>query len=357
MTTTLATTDDLIELVRDKLAGHLREYAGETLRELKTLRIYSKPFSVTTFLRAKTDRGVHRFVMKRATDHPANAVIVAGENQALVEFEALRRLYPAMEGIDGCSVPRPVTVLPEVNAFVMEFVEGHLMEEELSRAHYFSSSARYRSLQTHYLLCGRWLRHFQQITGPRNAGEEAVAGVLKRSEERLRLIEELDNRRCPRDFRRRVTDFLSEQTEQLRGEEVVVAGRHGDFGPWNVLIDRQGVTVIDFFGFREDPLPVDVLKMLLHFEVSRMHPANSPRRVAALREGFLAGFGRLPRVPTALAAICEAMHRICSVYGTLCGQQNRLARRIQLKRCLSTNLRWLLGHRPKPRLWPQELLR
>ena len=37
-------------------------------------------------------------------------------------------------------------------------------------------------------------------------------------------------------------------------------GNHTDFGPWNTLVGSEGVTVIDFFGSREGPIPLEYLE-------------------------------------------------------------------------------------------------
>jgi hypothetical protein len=354
MTVTSIPAVDVLDPARSKLAEYLDVRHGETLRRLRTLRTYPKPFSVTIYLEAETDAGSHRFVMKQVLDHPENAYLGGEANRAVVEFDVLTRLYPRFERIEHCSVPRPVAVMPAIGAFLMELVEGHLMEEELKFAHYFAARAGYRTLQTHFYHCARWLKHMQQITGNRRAGVEGLEGVLERSEDRLRLIEESGDPRCPKDFRRRATDLLHRQVERLADREIIVTGRHGDFGPWNVLADGEGITVVDFYCFREDPLPVDPLRMLLHLESCGMNPANSPRRVARFRERFLAGFGPLPRVPRPLVTLCEALHRICRVFTAVTRQQSRLARRIQVRRCLRVDLDWLLDREPKPRLWPED---
>ena len=346
-------TNSILELARPKLAEYLRDRTGETLSDLDAFRVYPKSFSVTTFVRAKTDRRSHDFVVKQIREHPANASELADRNQAIVEFEILSRLHPSFEGVDGCSVPRPVAVLPEVDAYVMEFVDGYLMSEDLRFARYLTSKAGFRKLANDYRLCGRWLRIFQEVTGGRRvAGPEAIESVTKRIDHRLRLIQETGDPRCGKDFRKRVSNLVEDLATELPGSEVTLAGRHGDLGPWNILVNRDEITVLDFFGYQEGPRSVDILKILVHFWFSSLHPLRSGRRIAAFRDHFLEGYGPLPEVPRAVVLLCETMHRVCGVGGVLSVRRSRWLNSIQLRRCLDSHLSWLLTDNQLPSLWP-----
>ena len=94
-------------------------------------------------------------------------------------------------------------------------------------------------------------------------------------------------------------------------------GNHTDFGPWNTLVGSEGVTVIDFFGSREGPIPLDILSVLVHLESIGYGIANSGSRIRTLREQFLEGFGPLPNVPQPLVLLCEAQQRIIQIAGAV----------------------------------------
>jgi hypothetical protein len=304
-------------------------------------------------LLAKTDSGSYRFVVKQVVYDSANASLVADKNQAVVEHSVLTCLYPKFYQVPYCSVPKPIAVLPEIDSYIMEFVEGHLMEEDLRFLHYLANCTKFEELKIHFRHCGRWLRCFQNFSGKRRAKMEALDGTLKRCESRLHLIEKLDDPRCPKGFRSAVERFLQEQIEKLTDAEFQVAGRHGDFGPWNVMIGSKGVTVLDFFGYQEAPLPVDILKMLLKLEEDSLHPANSHCRLDELREHFLVGYGPLPELPKTLVTVCEAMHRICGLYGALSTRSKGFFQRIYRHRRIKANLEWLLKENgSRPLLWP-----
>jgi len=183
-------------------------------------------------------------------------------------------------------------------------------------------------------------------------GAEAMTGVMERCDYRLGLIEDLHDPRCPGNLREKVIGYLYEQLSQLRGEKISVSGRHGDFGSWNILVGPHGVTVIDYLGYGEDPIAVDLLKMLTNFEDEKKYIAYDPQRIKALKKSFLKGFGPLPIVPTPVLMICEAFHRICSVLACLSSKETRFHRRIERRLCLKANLEWLTDERERKLLWP-----
>jgi hypothetical protein len=346
-------TDNILDLVRAKLAEYLRDELGETLIRLETFRVYRKPYSVSTMLKAVTRKESHRFVAKQALLHASNASIVDCSKQAAVEYDVLCQLHPGFENVENCGVPRPVAVLPEANTFVMEFVDGYLLEEKLRYLRPFSSRVEFAQLSDNFYHCGRWLRHFHQFTGYREGGIQALDPVIKRCESRLEMIEKAGSPRCPKEFCRRAGEFVRDQVEALAGQQVLVSGRHPDFGPWNILGSQNGVTVLDFFGFGDAPLPDDILKMLVYLDAIRHNPACSSRRVAGLRERFLAGLGQLPAVPRPLAMICEAMQRITAVAGVVTATGGHVVRRWERARCLAAELEWFSGNGERRLLWPR----
>ena len=73
-------------------------------------------------------------------------------------------------------------------------------------------------------------------------------------------------------------------------------GCKGDFGPWNTLASPEEVTVIVFFGYREDPLSCRYSQYARYMETQLNWPVNSPARVRHVRDSFLAGLGPVPNV-------------------------------------------------------------
>jgi hypothetical protein len=341
-----------IEAVRTALADHLEKTENDNLVDLEVMSVDPRPFSTIVRLRMKTPRMNKQLVMKTINHHPVNKAITGRENQAVVEYNILKDLHPKFLGVEGCSVPAPVLLIPEIETYLTEFVEGSLLIDEFKYARYFSSKDQFERLKEHYYLCGRWLKHFQEFTGVYYAGFEALGGVIERINHRLNLIAESRNKYCPKNLWAKVTEFVQSQLSKMSERKILVSGRHGDFGAWNIIAGPRGITVFDFLGYRVEPVAVDILKMLMNFEDERKYLAYSKSRIDILKESFLKGFGVLPDVTAPVLAICEVLHRVSSVYGCVSAREERLHRKIERYLCLKNNLDWLTNDKEKSLLWP-----
>ena len=123
---------------------------------------------------------------------------------------------------------------------------------------------------------------------------------------------------------------------------------HGIFWQENV-----GLLCWTSIGFQQDPLPVDLLKILVDLRRRETYLSSSKHRFAVLKDRFLEGFGTLPRIPSALALLCEVMHRISSLAGYIDSKQSWLRRCLLPKRWYQSNVKWLLLDSEKSMLWPR----
>jgi Phosphotransferase enzyme family len=345
---------DLLRLLRDRLVECLQQEERETLRALDVVRILRRPYSSVAFLRAVTHKGSRQLVAKTIAFHPENRGITDRTNQAVVEYEILRALWPQFSAVERCGVPRPLAVLPELQTYVMECVEGRLLSDELRHARRLASRWGFDGLCNSYYECGRWLRFFQEFTGSRRVAPDALDGILERCRVRLRAISEAKDSGWPPGLNEEVTAFLAEQRASLAGEEILVAGRHGDFGPWNVLAGSDGITVIDFLGYEEEPVALDILSMLVALENERRCLSASPRRVNILQRRFLEGFGRLPQVQRPVYLICETLLRVSIVWGCVSRPVAGIRRRIENYARLKANRQWLQELGRNRALWPED---
>ncbi len=352
---TVDTQGDLnrkIEVVKSALADYVKKSEGDDLESVEIVGINPRAFSTITHLKVVTSGTPRRLVMKTVNHHPFNKAITDRENQAVVEYNILKSLYPKFEKIERCSIPKPVLVCSEIETLLTEFVEGNLLLDQLGYARYFSSREGFQRLKENYYDCGRWLKYLKEFTGVRESGSEALSGIMERIEDRLRLIEELHDPRCPKDLGIKVTRLFKEQVSRLSGEELLVSGRHSDFGPWNMMVGPRGITVFDFLGYREDLFPVDIIKMLMNFEDERMYLAYSRNRIEDLRSSFLEGLGTLPDIQKPVLIICETLYRVASVFACLASKGERIHRRIEKWLCLKNNLQWLRNQPQEKLLWP-----
>jgi tRNA A-37 threonylcarbamoyl transferase component Bud32 len=346
---------DLLPLLREGITEWLQQEERETLRTLDIVRILRRPYSSVAFLRVGTQKGSRQLVAKTIALHPENRGITDRANQAVVEYEILRALWPQFRTVERCGVPRPLAVLPEAQTYVMEYVEGRLLSDELRHARRLSSRSGFARLCDSYFECGRWLSLFQGFTGSRRVTPEALDGMLGRCAGRLRAISEAKDSRWRPGLEKEVMAFLADQRAALADENILVTGRHGDFGPWNVLTGSEGITVIDFLGYEEEPVALDILSMLMVLENERHCLSASPTRIGILERRFLQGFGTLPQVQRPVYLICETLLRISTVWGCMSRPVAGFRRRIENYARLKANRQWLERLGGSSALWPENL--
>lgn len=328
--------------IKEALADYLVEKEDQSLISLETTRVLQRPFSTIVFLRVKTSKNVQRLVMKTTAHHPMNKALTESENQAKVEFNILKKLYPKFQEVEKCSVPYPILVIPELETYLMEFVEGNILSNELRYDRYFASRKGFCQLLEHFNNCGRWLKKLQEFTGIHTAGIEVFDTAIKRCEHRLRQIDESGDSRCAKGLQNRILRLLHDQMSQLSGSKILVSGRHGDFTSYNILCSPHEINVIDFLGYKEDSVSIDLISMLVHLENEKLCLTSNPRRVDALRKSFLEGFGEIPHIPRPVLIISEVLLRVMSLWGCISrSKKARLHHKIEANRCIGAHIDWL----------------
>jgi len=306
-------------------------------------QILDRSYSCTAFLTVTVAGKSHKVVSKTVVHHEINRSVTESENQAVVEYNILKLLYPKFMEIDKCSVPEPILVLPGIETYIMKFVDGTILSDLNKYLRYFSEEKDYSRLKEYYLLAGKWLKNFQELTGKRSAGNDSLDGVLERCEQRLQLIEASGDLRCPYDFCNNVRDFMRDTKACIKGQDISVCGRHGDFTPWNIIAGSNGITVIDFLGYDEEPLHVDLYKMLVYLEDEAMSLTSSKKRADILKKEFIAGYGCIPDQSSPVAVLCEAMQRVVSMWGCICGRSRFIHHRWASHKRFASHMNWLIN--------------
>jgi Ser/Thr protein kinase RdoA (MazF antagonist) len=224
--------------------------------------------------------------------------------------------------------------------------------DKMNAANYMASLHNYNLIKINIFNAGLWLKNFQSITGIRQADLCVLKNIIERCDKRLRLIEEANHKDCPMNLRTELLRHLQALQDEISTKKVLVSGRHGDFGEWNIIARNEEITVIDFLGFKEEPVAVDVLKMLMNFENNSMALLASKNRITNLKMEFMKGYGEIPDMSPQVLIICEILHRLCTLEASVNEKTGDFKRRFELKRRFKHNLSWLMDDRgEKSRLW------
>lgn len=158
---------------------------------------------------------------------------VSNPMSAEQEFQALRRLHAHFTALGlPFRVPEPLAFLPEVDAVVMEYVDGVSVKDLLN----YGSVLRPTVLLDGLSESGRLLRHLHDL----EAHAEAEVDLHDQAERVLRVAEE-KLRPLGLDLPEQVRQTMLEVPRlRVRSPQVRL---HGDFGPANILLARDGTTV------------------------------------------------------------------------------------------------------------------
>lgn len=264
---------------------------------------------------------------------------VSNPLSAREEFDALRRLYEHFARLGlAFRVPEPVAFLPEVDAVMMEYVDGVTVKDLLG----YGSLRRPTTLLDGLSASGTFLRHLHtleslpQVEVDLKAQAERVLAV---AEEKLHPLG-LD---LPGQVRRTMQEFprLSARSSQVR--------LHGDFGPANILLARDGSTVgldasLEAVGLPEDDL---VRYVALTSGIIRLAPEIVLPPVAAVRrrmeDRLLTGYYGGPDHPPLYEL--KYLHQLCRRWCRMreLAAQNDAGTRLALKlRTIGAHTRLLM---------------
>lgn len=164
-------------------------------------------------------------------------------------LEAIRAMVAAARD-PGLTAVVPVAYVPEINAVVTEMLDAVPLRSLLRPGCW--ARARIALAGT-----GRWLRLFHETIGGAATGPFPAAEIHREIESVHRVAAD---RRAP-GLIGEVLEEIGERARRLSGSECVLAATHGDLGPSNILVDRDGrVAVIDPNGV-DGPAVGDLAKL------------------------------------------------------------------------------------------------
>ena len=353
-------------MLRVELAAAWEAADRGPLVDVQVAKVIKRPFSEIRFLDVSTQSGACRVVAKSTVRDPMNRPFWDRQVQATVEYEILDHLYGQFEQLQGLSVPRPLCVIPELDTFVMQHISGSELVAQHRALRSFSSAANFQALEQNYRALGGWLGSFQEFTKPGHGDESHLQGIVERIQLRLEKIDAAGDSRIPAELLSHVNRRMETLVQQAAGEEIPIAGRHGDFGPWNVMVSHTEISdqnhiagshrvanelvVLDFMGYAREPRPLDAINLLLFLKHESHSIVASGRRARALQHSFLKGLNWQLPCSVPLLQLCELHARVYAVWGCLSTPGHRWHHRSQQKKHLRDSIAWLL-HDSAPGVW------
>ncbi|MDK1046224.1 MAG: aminoglycoside phosphotransferase family protein, partial [Anaerolineales bacterium] len=163
---------------------------------------------------------------------------------AAAEYDAIGGVARYFSGIPefAGSVPRPIKLLKDHDAFVTEFIEGRSLKDILPIATGLLSTASSRSaLRSVCYKCGIWLglQHLMPIPDSLPSRAFDLERLRQKSDTAVALLPESTRRTTAiRDLRVAADDYARPLTDDVTC--------HGDFQPGNIFVRDGEPFVIDF---------------------------------------------------------------------------------------------------------------
>ncbi len=226
--------------------------------------------------------GVKSLIVKQQAVGPES------ERATLQECASLSRVRGLLGPSLAQTVPEPLLVLPNRGVLVTNKVPGDPLAGILKKyANHLSGPFCITLVREAARRVGNWLRSFQDASQaepfPYN-----VDSYLADLELRLSKLQE---KGFEPGLAQEILRHASLRCAPLNGRLVSAAAKHGDFIPQNILIERDGVAVVDFEAFSEREAVYEDLGMFLgYILVLGARAPYSRQSLNAVRGGFLAGF-------------------------------------------------------------------
>ena len=252
---------------------------------------------------------------------------------AVAEYDAIGKVARYFAGIPqfARSVPRPIRLLREHDAFVTEFIEGRSLKDILPLATGLFSTASSRSaLRSVCYKCGVWLGLQHQMPIPESLPSRAfdLERLRQKSDTAVALLPESTRQSTA------IRDLSATADEYARPipDDVTC---HGDFQPGNIFVRDGEPFVIDFgtmgVGPAEDDLAFFLVLMATQkFRIVLGNTAGNPRFTVDLCDAFFDGYGskRAAQLPALKPLVAVYMlERLAAMFDTT-SRLPRLARPI-----------------------------
>ena len=203
------------------------------------------------------------------------------------EYRALRRLWPEFREPSTLRIPKPLAFISDQAAVVTEQCRGIRLDHLIRyrAVPFFHDDSE---LEKTFEAVGMWLAKFHSVTGNGRSAEASL--------ERLRDEFAQDLSACRTlSFEPALLDMVERHFERnhqvIRENHGVVVSEHCDFGPHNILVDGEKITLIDFEGIRDGSIYGDLSYFLCLVDLMPFYHLNRQQKVR-LKNAFLRGYGK-----------------------------------------------------------------
>lgn len=207
-----------------------------------------------------------------------------------LEFEMTQRVYSAFPECHELKTVAPAGFLDEVNGLVTWEIPGKSLQDVINGELRFRIGAPPPRLLHLCELAGQWLHKFHSL-------DLAIEGDLREPltnyfKWRLETLERAAGSKVPTALAAGLSKKLQGWLAQsLEGPSAKTFFCHNDFSPHNIIVNGEGIGVLDF-SFAGLGLPAfDVACFWHKLEDLKTSPLHSANAIGILQRTFLGGYG------------------------------------------------------------------
>jgi Ser/Thr protein kinase RdoA (MazF antagonist) len=203
------------------------------------------------------------------------------------EYRALSSLWKNFGAAGGrFRVPQPVLLLSEQQAVVTEKCGGERCDKLLQHQAVGRGVVSRKQVISAVEACGEWLAKFHFVTRRQSDKRHVINRLRKEFAADLASCETFG-------FDRRLIEkagrYFEANIETVAGESSSIVSQHCDFGPHNIFVSNDTITVIDFEGMQDGLIYDDLAYFLCLIEVMPFyHLTQTMKR--EISEAFLRGY-------------------------------------------------------------------
>ena len=216
--TLLPNADEMLELrIRESLSKRGFSYQSIQVRGVSGAGHGSKRYKLVLRSTGRNGSGQALFLK----------IYSGSRRRGMLEYQAISRLHGDLDGI-----PRPIDYLPEMNAVLMEYIDGLNLRRHLMRRLFLPSlPGAMPSTISSLVAIGEWLRRFQERTGAR-LGRTTLGEIVANEAEGLSCGQA--------GLSISTIDRLQRMFDDNADLSVDAVESHGDFHARNLILSGTG---------------------------------------------------------------------------------------------------------------------
>ncbi len=275
---------------------------------------------------------------KRVNNRPLMAPRMPAQELYLREYRALVTIHDHFERLNDSrfSTIRPLDLLPEYGAFVMEEVPAPTLNTLFLRSSRLQPFQSAHGLDTAFFNAGAWLREYHAVPGPDDAEvlfdrKEVYCSRL------LSFTDFLGERLDEGDFFRGAAEAALGHAELVFSEPFPLGQRLGDFGLPNMLVDQdQSIVVFDTRQRWRSAIYEDIAYFLSQLKTNKWQAvtlglAFDSQILEGYKRAFLAGYFRKEPIPYKEIALFEILMVLDKWIAQMIAQRNTFHQQVTLR--------------------------